>query len=229
MRTIALLLFLAVAPSRSADDVMRSRYAPADFELTANPEAPHWRDAPSVVTESGRWGEPLKNARTEIRSRWSDRNLYFLFISQYESMRLRPQPNPEEETWGLWDYDVVEVFIGHDLERINRYKEFEVSPQNDWIDLDVDRDRDGPKVDWKWNAGLKSKTRIDEARRVWYCEMAIPWASIDPRPPKEGNQLRLNLYRIEGAEPNRKFIAWRPVHSPSYHTPEAFGRLLLVK
>mgnify|MGYP001093540332 CR=1 FL=1 len=229
MRAFSLLLLACLSPGPPSGEVMLSRYAPAEFELTADPEAPPWRDAPAVVTESGRYGEPIANARTEIRSRWTDGHLYFLFISRYETLHLRPQPNPDRETWGLWDYDVVEVFIGHDLERINRYKEFEVSPQNDWIDLDVDRDRDGPKVDWKWNSGMKSKTRIDEARRTWYCEMAIPWPAIAPRPPRESDQFRLNLYRIEGAEPNRKYIAWRPVHSPSYHTPEAFGRLILVK
>jgi hypothetical protein len=58
--------------------------------------------------------------------------------------------------------------------------------------------------------------------------MRIPWTAIDPRPPAAGNELRLNLYRVEGAPPARKFIAWRPVNSDSFHTPEAFGTLRLV-
>mgnify|MGYP005846044805 CR=1 FL=1 len=229
MRTCCFLLFAALLGGQTEKGVMLSRYVEADFALTADPGAPAWRDAPFVVAASGRYGEPMPEARTEIRSRWTGRHLYFLFISKYESLHLRPEPNPEKETWGLWDYDVVEVFIGHDLENINRYKEFEVSPQNDWVDLDVDRGRPGKTVDWRWNSGMKSKTRIDKANRIWYCEMQIPWPSIDTRQPAAGNELRLNLYRIEGAEPNRKFIAWQPVNNPSYHTPEAFGRLRLVK
>ncbi len=58
--------------------------------------------------------------------------------------------------------------------------------------------------------------------------MQIPWSSIDPRPVQAGNELRLNLYRIEGG-PNRKFIAWQAVNSESYHTPEKFGRLRLTE
>lgn len=229
MRLCSFLLWGGLAFGQAGDGVMLSRYSAAEIPLAADPDAPAWRDAPAVVTSSGRYGEPVPGARTEIRSRWTGRNLYFLFLSQYESMHLRPQADPERETWGLWDFDVVEVFIGHDFEHINRYKEFEVSPQNDWVDLDVDRDRPGKTVDWKWDSGMKSATRIDEARRIWYCLMRIPWAAIDPRPPAPGHELRLNLYRIEGAEPNRKFICWRPVNSPSYHTPEAFGILRLVQ
>jgi hypothetical protein len=41
--------------------------------------------------------------------------------------------------------------------------------------------------------------------------------------------MRINLYRIEGPPPNRKFIAWQPTGSASYHVPEAFGRLRLAK
>jgi hypothetical protein len=223
---IFLLLVLLGAP---AWPQLTSRYAAADFPLTADPAAPQWRDAPSVVTSAGRNGEPLANADTEIRSRWTDRNLYFLFTSRYESMHLKPQPSTKTETWGLWDYDVVEVFIGHDAQNIGRYKEFEVSPQGEWVDLDVDRSRPGKHVDWLWNSGFRFQTDIDSSRKIWRCEMQIPWKAIDPRPPATGNQLRLNLYRIEGAPPNRRYIAWRPVHSPSFHTPEAFGTLRLTK
>ncbi len=56
---------------------------------------------------------------------------------------------------------MVEAFIGHDLANIDLYKEFEVSPQGEWVDLDVDRKRQGKEVDWLWNSGFHFKTRID--------------------------------------------------------------------
>jgi hypothetical protein len=60
--------------------------------------------------------------------------------------------------------------------------------------------------------------------------MKIPMRSIDSRPAAAGNELRCNLYRIQGPfEPQRKHIAWNPVHAESYHTPQAFGRLVLVR
>ena len=209
--------------------VLLSLESPRDFALTADPRAPQWKNVRGVVTASDRYGKPVPGAETEIRSRWTAGNLYFLFSSRYERMKLAANPKTSEETWGLWDYDVVEVFIGYDFERIGRYKEFEVSPLGEWVDLDVDRERKGREVDWLWNSRFRFHTRVDEAAKMWYCEMQIPWSSIDARPAKAGNELRLNLYRIEDSEPGRKFIAWRPVHSPSYHTPKAFGLLRLVR
>src|SRR6185295_2805028 len=142
-------------------------------------------------------GEPQPEARTEIRSRWTAGNLYFLFISNYETTWLKQRARVDTETWGLWEYDVVEVFIGDDLSNINVYKEFEVSPQNEWVDLDVDKSRAGETVDWRWNSNFVSKTRLGSGRKVWICEMRIPWKSIDRRAVKPANELRLNLYRIE--------------------------------
>ena len=127
-----------------------------------------------------------------------------------------------------WDFDVAEVFIGHDFSNINLYKEFEVSPQAEWVDLDVDHAKKEQSVDWKWNSGFRFRTRIDKERKMWFCEMQIPWKSIEARPVRAGNELRLNLYRIEGGPPSRKYLAWRPVNNDSFHTPEAFGKLRLV-
>lgn len=223
-----LALFLAATALAQDRGVMESVRRPSDFALTADPANPRWRGVPPVSAGQSRNGEPMPASRTEVRSLWTRRYLYFLFNAPYESMKLTPSPSTVKETWGLWDYDVVEVFIGWDPKNTGRYKEFEVSPQGEWVDLDVDRGRPGRHVDWQWDSRFEVRTRVDGARKIWNCEMRIPWKAIDPRKPAPGNELRLNLYRIEGSEPNRKYIAWRPVHSPSFHTPEAFGILRLV-
>jgi hypothetical protein len=58
--------------------------------------------------------------------------------------------------------------------------------------------------------------------------MRIPWLAIDPRPAAVGNELRINFYRCQGADPDRKYINWRSVNCPSFHTPESFGILRLA-
>ena len=218
---------LLVATALAADSsVMPSQMAKSDFALTADPDSPQWRGAPAVVTDRDRYGKPQPGHRTEIRGRWTAKNAYFLFVSEYQTQKLMPVASEKKETWGLWEYDVVEVFIGAELDKINRYKEFEVSPQNAWVDLDVDRDRADREVDWTWDAGMRSKSRVDKDKKQWVCEIAIPWKSIGGAKPAKGSEYRLNLYRIEGAEP-RTYITWQAVNSPSYHTPAAFGRLRL--
>jgi hypothetical protein len=224
------LFVLTVASCTAADPgLMLTHRAKNDFALTANPEASEWKNVQGVIAATDRYGKPLPEARTEIRSRWTDQYLYFLFVSNFQTLHPRPNANPAKEAWGLWEYDVAEVFIGDDLKNINLYKEFEISPDGEFIDLDVDRDRKGKEVDWLWNSGVEYITRIDRDQNVWICEMRIPWKAIDRRKPAPGNQLRLNLYRIEGAPPNRKYIAWQPVRNPSFHTPEKFGLLKLAQ
>jgi hypothetical protein len=208
--------------------VMLSHKANVDFALTADPESAAWKNISGVTAAMDPFGKPLPEARTEIRSRWTEDNLYFLFTSNYQTMYLKPNPSTTGDTWGLWDYDVVEVFIGHDLTNIQVYKEFEISPQSEFIDLDVDRNHKSKQVDADWNSNMKFRTRVDKARKIWFCEMQIPWKSIAPDAPSAGKEMRLNLYRIEGAPPNRKFIVWQQIDSPSFHTPERFGRLRLA-
>lgn len=196
--------------------------------MEANPTTEQWRQAPMVLAAQDRFGQPLPEARTEIRSLWTATDLYFLFSAKYESMYLRPVAQLDRETHGLWDFDVVEVFIGHDLNRPHLYKEFEVSPRGEWVDLDVDKSK--PDIaDWKWNSGFTFHTKVDEANKTWHCLMKIPFTSIAPAAPRAGQEFRLNLYRIEGGPDPRKYITWQAVHSPSFHTPAAFGRLRLKK
>lgn len=221
-------VLLAAGAAWTQDDLMTSKAVGKDFALTADPAKGPWKNVKGVTTSHGRWGEPVKGSRTEIRSVWTPTNLYFLFINHFETQHLKANPSATEETWGLWEYDVSEVFIGHDLQNINVYKEFEVTPQSEWVDLDVDKSKK-PMVDWKWNSNLKVNSRVDQANKIWYCEMQIPWKAIAVNPAEVGQLFRLNLYRIEGKGEGRKYLAWRPVNAPSYHTPEAFGKLRLIK
>jgi hypothetical protein len=45
---------------------------------------------------------------------------------------------------------------------------------------------------------------------------------------KMGTEMRVGLYRIAGAGPNKNFYAWQPTGEKSFHVPRAFGRLRLV-
>jgi len=210
-------------------DVLLSFRASEDFELTADPAAAAWKKIKGVFAGRGPQGEPVAGHRTEIRSRWTAKNLYFLFICPYEQLFLKANPSTTSETNFLWKWDAAEVFVGADFEHIRHYREFQVSPQGEWVDLDIDLDHSDPARRWLWNSGFQVKARIVRDAKIWYGEMKIPIASIDSRPPGPGNEMRINLYRIQGPPPERKFIAWRPTGSASYHVPEAFGKLRFVE
>jgi hypothetical protein len=201
--------------------------AKSDFALSADPHAAAWKSIPGVFADKGRHGEIIAHHRTEIRSRWTPKNLYFLFICPYERLNLKPNPVTAAETDALWEWDVAEVFIGTDFDNIKHYTEFQVSPQGEWVDLDIDRNPNPAKHNVAWNSGFEVKARIDRDKKVWFGEMRIPLAKIDRRKPKDGLEMRINFYRIQGPGPDRKLINWQPVHNDSFHTPEAFGRLRL--
>ena len=170
-------------------------------------------------------GEPIAGPPTEIRSRWTNANLYLLYINPYDELNLKPDPTPSVETPRLWNWDVAEAFIGSGVDRITRYKEFQVSPQSEWVDLDIDREDPQGQAGMKWNSGYTVKGRVDARARIWYGAMRIPFAAIDTRPPQKGRELRIGLYRIAGVDPSRRFYAWRPTGQTSFHVPQAFGTL----
>jgi hypothetical protein len=206
---------------------MHSYYSKTDFALTADADSPQWKGIEGVIAENDSFGKPTPGHRTEVRSRWTDNNLYFLFVCQYEELYLHPNPTQTSETNELWNYDVAEAFIGTDFKDINLYKEFEVSPQGEWVDLDINLHKAPHFFDWTWNSGFKVKARIDAKHKTWYGEMQIPMASIGVAEPAKGAEMRLNLYRIQGPPPHPKAIAWQPTHQQTYHVAEAFGRLVL--
>ena len=226
-----LVTVLTAAATLSAAEppaVFTASHAKADFALTANPNNTPWKQVKPLRAAMDPFGKPAGEGNAfEFRTLWTSENLYFLFTCPYESLNLKPNPSATEETNKLWDWDVTEIFAGSDFENITRYQEFQVSPQGEWVDLDIDRVKPLPEGGWKWNSGMKVMARIDKDRKIWYGEMMIPMRSIDKREPKAGNELRLNLYRLTGVAPNRRSTMWTPVHQRSHHTPEAFGRMVL--
>lgn len=193
-----------------------------------NPESSFWSGTSPVIAESDFYGHPISGHRTEILLRWTPQNLYVLFVCPYQELNLKPNPNLTAETYELWNWDVAEVFVGADFKNIRRYKEFEVSPQGEWVDLDVNLDNPPHEVGWVWQSGCEVAARIDPAEKIWYGFMRIPWPAIDSRLPSAGNELRINFFRCQGSDPDRKYITWRPVHRESFHTPESFGILKLA-
>ena len=209
-----------------ASAVLDSAYAAQDFELEPDPDSAEWKTAPRVVAGVDRSGQPAPGPPTEIRSRWTKQHLYLLYVCPYTELNLKPNPTPTVETPQLWNWDVAEAFIGSDFEHIGRYKEFEVSPQGEWVDLAIDRDDPKGQEGMKWNSGFTVRSRIDARAKIWYGVMRIPFRSIDARPPEAGRELRLGLFRISGADPRQRHV-WRPTGTDSFHVPQAFGTLRL--
>jgi hypothetical protein len=226
MKILALLLPLAALALADSTGRMVSRYSKSDFPLSADPGAAPWKNAPAVVVDSDTEGKPVAGHRTEVRSRWTDKHLYVLYTCPYQELYLRPNPSQTDETNELWNWDVAEIFAGTDFKDIRHYTEYEISPQGEWVDLDINRNTNPPDHNVKWNSGFQVKARIDRDHKVWYGEMQIPFSALGLAKPAKGAQLRVNLFRAQGRDP-RKFLSWQPTHSETFHVPEAFGLMVL--
>jgi hypothetical protein len=229
VRVLVVVLLGSVTMVAADHAVVESIHAEQDVTLKLDPAAPFWSGSAPVYMEKDRYGQAGPGYRTEVRTRWTKDSLYFLFICPYEQLHLKPAPNTKQETNELWNWDVAEVFIGSDFSDIKRYKEFEVSPQGEWIDLDVDLHKPHHEDGWTWNSGFEAAARIDEKKHVWYAAMRIPFSAIDARPPAPGNTLRLNLFRSQGPAEHQHEITWQAPMSKTFHVPEKFGLIRLVE
>ncbi len=226
---ILMLFFTCAGCAFAGAQTIQSTWTEWDPPLDTNSTSSFWQGSPAVYMDADTHGNRDPKYRTEIRARWTRRNLYFLFVCPYEELDLKPNPTTSAETNELWNWDVAEAFIGSDFNDIRRYKEFEISPQGEWIDLDIDLDKPQHEDGWKWNSGFTASARIDKRAHVWYGAMRIPYSAIDTRAAAAGNLLRINLFRSQGPASNRHQIAWQAPMSNSFHVPERFGLLKLVK
>jgi len=232
MRSLVCVILLCASMLQAQDKgIFLSYYSDKDAELSADPDSAFWKGIEGVVIDKSVLRPEMPKFRAEVRSRWTKDNVYFLFIGRYEKLTLNAKPDLLKETYRLWEKDCFEVYLGADFEHINRYREFQMSPQGEFLDLDIDssKPRPGYNGEQAWHSGMKVKARVDDKKKIWYGEMRIPITAVDHRPPKAGNEMRINLYRQDGEASNRDFLGWQPPGIWNPHHPEKFGTLRLVE
>jgi hypothetical protein len=202
-------------------------------ELSTNPDSPTWAHAGSTWIEKDCSHQiDYPHLKTEVRAFWTDSDLYLLFISPYTELNLWLPADNSKDRLKLWDRDVIEFFLGDDWQNIKRYREFEIAPTGDWVDLAIDLSKDS--YDAKWDSGWQRQGRIDEKNHIWYAAARVPLRSVSENPVEAGTKWRVNLYRIDGlgADPVRHFMCWQPtcvINRDPNHVPEHFGTLVFTK
>jgi len=196
---------------------------PCDAEGFPRPSS--WAIAAALRFDADWQGENSDAEReTEVRLLWTPEALFVRFRVRYRTITVFPDAEANGRRDQLWDRDVVEAFLQPDRSNLRRYKEFEVSPNGFWIDLDI---APGEKHDLK--SGLKRRVVREKVKKIWEAELAIPMKCLVMRFDPAATW-RVNFYRVEGAEEPRFYSAWRPTGTPApnFHVPEAFGELLFI-
>jgi hypothetical protein len=192
----------------------------SDFEPDGALDEAVWDRAQPVWVEYGSLKHDVRaELATRVRVLYSDQFIYFGWESPFTKLTVFETPSPDRERLGLWDRDVVEVFIGSDWTNINRYAEYEVAPTNERLDVLLNL----PAKEFGWDGRAQSAVKVDRKRKVWTVEWRMPLEVLSPSKPVRGDRWRLNLYRCDRA--NDAFLAWNPVLKSSFHTPAKFGVL----
>jgi len=127
----------------------------------------------------------------------------------------------------------VEAFINPQPERFLHYYEFEVAPNNQWVDLEIDLTKT-PFGDVGWDSHFEHATKVDAELKVWSVEMRVPVKSMMVNAIHAEDEWRLNLYRADGPgdDTRRRFMCWSALPAgpnPSFHQPASFGIIKFVK
>jgi hypothetical protein len=219
-----------VAASRAEFQIAHVAGSP---ELTLDETSKLWKRASTQLM----WKDCSRQieyppTKTTIKAFWSDTDLYLLFRCPYTELNIFLPANHGGPRVKLWDRDVVEMFLGDDWQNIRHYREFEIAPTGDWIDLAIDLDHES--YDHSGRSGWQTLARIDEPHKTWYAAARIPLKAVTTQTVKPGTKWRMNLYRIDGlgADPQRHFLCWQPTcvqNRDPNHVPEHFGTLVFGK
>jgi Carbohydrate family 9 binding domain-like len=216
----------------NSDVRIDAQRAAVDFTPDGNVSNEVWKAAVWVAFDRSMSGQAnYPEQATRVASLWSDQYIYFAFSCRYDALNEFEGEDISKERWELWNRDVAEVFLNPQPERQLHYYEFEVAPNNQWIDLEITRG-EKPNHDASWNSGFEHATRIDAKHHIWTAELRIPLASMGISKSKPGAEWRVNFFRAagKGNDPQRKFLAWSTIpEGTTFHVPSRFGILRLAK
>lgn len=144
-------------------------------------------------------------------------------VAGQSRLNLNPDLPVGSSQWGLWDWDVVELFV-----RANgdpAYYEFQVSPLGQVFELEIFEPRRRVNKDFRSGFGASAE-RLGETS--WHAEMSIPLARLDW--DRRIESIQGNAFAIlggaVGGEPRTYWSAFLPPQlQPDFHLPSYFKSL----
>jgi hypothetical protein len=176
--------------------------------------------------------EPPQTLGTGIGVEWNDIGVLIYFRGRFENLRMLSKEKTIEvstKTYKLWEQsDVFEVFIGVHAKQTKLYKEFQVSPDARWIDIDVNKQLG--ISNHHWYSGFQCKSFIDEDMKIWTSVFELPWNCFGPN-KKTDDVWYANFYRASGTFHGEELLAWSPTGygEKCFHRPEHFGKIEFVQ
>jgi len=211
--------------STGTDTVAAVRVA-HEISLDARHPVAEWQAAKAVSFWQDWQGKNADPERqTSVRVLWTSKILYLRFECRYRELFFFEDSDANGRRDQLWDRDVVEAFLQPDSSMPRYYREFEVSPNGMWVDLDI-----FPEGRRDLESGLQRSVWLDREHHVWHAELAIPMRALIAN-FESAAEWRVNFFRVEGSREPRFYSAWRATKTPqpNFHVPSAFGRMRFLR
>ena len=199
-----------------------AKKAAGPLDANGFPASEQWSLAHAYKFDADWQGKNADRQRaTQVQLLFTPDTLFLRFVAQYRTITVFADSDKGGRRYQLWDRDVAEVFLQPDSSDPWRYKEFEVSPNGFWVDLDISHGKNQ-----NLHRGLHRRVSINEKTKTWCAELALPMKSITTHFNPQ-DVWRVNFFRVEGPAEPRFYSSWRPTNSaqPNFHVPEAFGIL----
>jgi alpha-galactosidase len=187
-----------------------------------------WETVPGVQFDwdwQGANDDPTRE--TQVRLLWTPETLFVEFRAKYRSITVYDDADSRGWRDKLWDKDVCELFVQSDPSQPRKYQEYEVAPNGNWIDLDIDLDGGQHHGKRDLTSGLKRRASIDESAMTWRAVLALPMKTLVAGTFDPSKVWRVNFFRVEGPSEPRFYASWQPTKTPvpQFHVPEVFGKL----
>lgn len=229
--TLSAAVSLAMLPLSAATH--DCRLVPDSIRVDGVLDEPAWKQIDTLTllrNNDPAGGTP--GVATKVLVAWGKTNLYVAMIAGTRDIK----GLVTQHDGAIYDEDALEMFLDPDGDSKN-YLELEWNCLNTSYDETWASPRNGPDLAWA-PIGMKNAVKVhgtanksSDTDTGWVVEIAIPWSAVQPYskaalPPKVGDKLPLNFYRIDHSGGAEELIAWTPTGVADFHKPDKFGALV---
>jgi hypothetical protein len=229
----AMLTLRFLAAAHAAAITHTTLLFPDSLKIDGVLDEPAWKGADTIALAMN--NDPAGGApgvATKVLTGWSRTRLYVAFIVESKNV----QGTMTMHDANLYEQDVVEMFLDPDGDGKN-YIELEWNCLNTSYDQTFTAPLAGGKLDWSPQGILNAvkvhgtANKSSDTDTSWVLEISLPWTAIQAQslaalPPKSGDKLPLNFYRIDHSSGAEKLMSWSPTGAADFHRPDKFGSLV---